>query len=181
MHKLALVWILISNRLKLIDFSSPYKLEIFDGLNSTPVDVTAGSVNNTYYSDVVISLTSNDYKGNFKLEYFPGRLLSMYSIFNPHPIQFEWQYSFTSWVIYFNLGPLTYREEENNFCSPSLKPTKRYDSLLEAKTACSINEKCAKFYDYQGKNRYYLCEDSSRSKASKTGSILYTKQEGIYK
>ena len=75
---------LISNLLNLIDFPSLDKLEIFDGLNSTPVDVTAGSVNNTYYSDVVISLTSNDYKGNFKLEYFPGRLLSMYSIFNPN-------------------------------------------------------------------------------------------------
>lgn len=76
----------MSDVLTLIDFPSPYKLEIFDGLNSTPVDISAGFVNNIYYSDVVINLTSNDYKGNFKLEYFPGRLLSMYSISNPHPI-----------------------------------------------------------------------------------------------
>ena len=79
----------------------------------------------------------------------------------------------------FYAGPWNYIEWEGNWCTPYIKPKKIYDSFLEAKEACSINEKCDMFYDRRGIKKYYLCEGSSTVKQSSKGSILYRKK-GIY-
>ena len=53
-------------------FGSLDKLEIRNLLNSNPVELTEEFGNDTYYSDVTISLTSKKFKGRFKLEYSSG-------------------------------------------------------------------------------------------------------------
>ena len=81
-------------------------------------------------------------------------------------------------VIY--LGPLEYEEKERSWCTPSLEPKTRYESFFDAKTACSVNDKCAYFYDSKGRDIYYLCDDSSRIKYSSKGSIQHIKYKGTY-
>ena len=55
--------------------SSLDKLEISVNLNPKPVNITSDFGNNTYYSDVSISLASKNFKGSFKLEYYPGEYM----------------------------------------------------------------------------------------------------------
>ena len=53
-------------------FHSLDKLEMSTLLNSNPVQLTEEFGNDTYYTDVTISLTSKKSEGRFKLEYSPG-------------------------------------------------------------------------------------------------------------
>ena len=58
---------------ELIYLYSLDKLELSYHLKPTPMDIATDFVNNTFLSDVIINLTSNGFKGRFKIEYVPGR------------------------------------------------------------------------------------------------------------
>ena len=68
----------------------------------------------------------------------------------------------------------TYIEQ---WCKPKLSATK-YMEFFEAKEACSVNEKCSMFYDYRGRNYYYLCGAPTRYMRSTKGSIRYAISNG---
>ena len=76
------------------------------------------------------------------------------------------------------LGSVDYIENSRTWCTPYLKPKTRYGSFLEAQEACSSNNKCSMFYDYRGRNYYYLCGYHSRIKMSRKGSTAYKKPHG---
>ena len=48
------------------------QLQINDRINIKPVNITPDFKTKTYYSDVTIRITSNDFRGSFKLEPLPG-------------------------------------------------------------------------------------------------------------
>ena len=80
------------------------------------------------------------------------------------------------------IGPLNYAQKDMSWCTPWMKPTKRYTIFAEAKKACSLNENCTMFFDSKGKGNYYLCgnDDKIRIKFSSKGSIRYVKEEGTF-
>ena len=143
-----------------------------------PVNIAKDFTNKTYISDVTIRFRSGGFSGNFKLEYFPGTLnFQWYSPSHNHYIGFHGDKALYENQFIF-IGPLAYERKPKNWCKPKLI-SKKFESYLEAKEACSIDRKCKMFYDFRGRGYYYQCGYSSSIKWSESGSILYDKNKSM--
>ena len=78
-----------------------------------------------------------------------------------------------------SVGSLKYEVRDSCWCSPQLDK-KKYMNFIDAKAACSVNEKCPMFYDFRGRGYYYLCGETSHDNWSTRNSTLYMKYEGTF-
>ena len=82
-------------------------------------------------------------------------------------------------MIVIHSGPLKIEVKTKSWCKPKLS-TRKYLDFFEAKAACSVNEKCSMFYDFRGRNYYYLCGEPTLIRTSSSGSIRYIIEKGNY-
>ena len=50
------------------------RLQINDRVDTTPITITPAFMNDTYYSDVTVRLTSSNFSGSFQIQPLPGRV-----------------------------------------------------------------------------------------------------------